>query len=145
MKIITKANISSPEIKSIQTKNGNPMVKFSVADNRYMGKNPDGSAITKPVFVECVAFNNNAVYLLKHAQKGSAVFFEAELDYDVLTYENGTRVPKVSFIIQTVQVVSNGKTQSNKPVSNTKPIDDVAKQAQNNVPFIEINEDETPF
>ena len=111
MKITTKANLSQ-DITVVPTKNENQtMVKFTVADNRYIGKNPDNSPKTKPVFVECVAFGRVADYLVKFAQKGSALFFEAELDYDVLVYQNGTRVPKVSFIIQSCQVMTNAKVQ----------------------------------
>jgi len=104
MKITTKAHLSS-DIKTIQTQTGNAMVSFSVADNRYIGKNPDGTAKTKPVFVDCVAFGRNAEYLTRVAKKGTEIFFEAELDYDMLVYQNGTKVPKVSFVMMSVQAL----------------------------------------
>ena len=111
MKITTKAHLSS-DIKTIPTQTGNTMVSFSVADNRYIGKNPDGSAKTKPVFVDCIAFGRNADYLIRVAQKGTEIFFEAELDYDVLTYQNGTKVPKVSFVMVSVQALRKQKEQA---------------------------------
>ena len=111
MKLTTKAHLST-DVKSIPTKTGNSMVSFSVADNRYVGKNPDGSAKTKPVFVDCVAFGRNADYLLRVAQKGTEVFFEAEIDFDVLTYQNGTKVPKVSFVIVSIQALRKQKEQT---------------------------------
>jgi single-strand DNA-binding protein len=110
MKIITKANLSQ-DIKVIPTSNGTTMVAFSVADNRFMGRNPDNSPKTKVVFVECVAFGKLADYLIKFAQKGSGIFFEAELDYNVFKHEKGVNIPKVSFVLQTAQVISKQKPQ----------------------------------
>jgi single-stranded DNA-binding protein len=97
------------------------MVSFSVADNRYIGKNPDGSAKTKPVFVDCVAFGRNAEYLTRVAKKGTEIFFEAELDYDMLTYQNGTKVPKLSFVIMSVQAIRGQKDSGQAPTQNSAP------------------------
>jgi len=117
MKIITQANMTrNPEV--IPTQNQNLMIKFGIADNRYVGKNPDGSAKMKPVFVECIAFGGVAQHILNNGVKGSPIFVEAELDYNTFTYENGQKSSQLSFVVQsarvTAKLVSNQAPQQNQ-------------------------------
>jgi single-strand DNA-binding protein len=97
---------AKPELK--QTQNGKDVCGFSVAVDRRF-KDADGNAITD--FIDCVAWNNQAVFLCKWFDKGIRVGITGELQ--TRRWEKDGQAHKVTEILVNTIEFADGKREAN--------------------------------
>lgn len=117
MNIVILSGRITKNIEVNQTQNGGVYTRFTIAVDKYQGKDKE----KKTNFVDCVAFSHSANFLSKYCSKGSFVTINGELDSTVKEREDGSKVTYWNVIVNSVEAM---KPLESKPAAElpTEPI-----------------------
>ena len=82
--------------KLIPTKNGNQLVSFGIATNRYY-KRADGENATETTFLEMEAWDTGAQRIYEKFRKGDSILVEASAKNSIRTDPEGNEHQRVVF------------------------------------------------
>ena len=135
---------------------GQAICNTGIATSRRF-KKQDGSMTEDVCFVDVALFGRNAEIANQYLKKGSKVLVEGRLKFDTWTDQTGQKRSRHSVQVDTLQMLdtrSQSSTSndeefgnydnSNQTNQSTKNSNSYAKQ-NNNIPEIDIDEDEIPF
>lgn len=119
---------ADPELK--HTEGGIPYCNFTVAVDRPMKKNPDGSKDDRGAdFIDCVAFRGTAETLAQYKKKGDPIVVEGRLEIRSYDDKNGVRRRASRVITERITFLpTNGK--------RVEEADD---------PFASLSDEDIPF
>lgn len=153
-RIILVGNLTrDPELRYMP--NGGAVCTTGIATNRKF-KKQDGSTGEEVCFVDITFFGRTAEVANQYLKRGKKILVEGRLKLDQWTDQNGGKRSKHSVIVDNMQMLDSrnsndegGYSQnspttgnySNKQESYKQP----SVQKSDNIPDIDIDEDEIPF
>lgn len=143
-KIVLVGNLTR-DVEIRYSQNGNAIANTAIATSRKFTVN--GEKKEETCFVDITFFSRSAEVASQYLRKGSKVLIEGRLNFEQwVDQQSGQKRSKHSVIVETMQML-DGK-ENNRPGENS-PSDYTHSQPkpmpQNNLPEIDINEDEIPF
>lgn len=102
---------ASPELKA--TPNGKKVCNFKLAVERRF-KGADGKPVVD--FIDFVAWEHNATFICKWADKGVRVGISGELQTSMYEDKDGKKIKKYEVLVSTVEF-ADGKREANTTVS----------------------------
>ncbi|MBN1795272.1 MAG: single-stranded DNA-binding protein [Sedimentisphaerales bacterium] len=107
-KVLLMGNLTrDPQLSYLPSQTA--VVDFGLAVNRrWTGS--DGSAKESTCFVDCRAFSKTAETINKYLTKGSPVFLEGRLDFDMWTAQDGTKRSKHRITVERFQFIGGTGT-----------------------------------
>lgn len=81
-------------VEQINTKTGASMVKCRLQASRYK---------KDAFYVEVIAFDKNADFMIKHVKEGSGVFISGKLDEDTWDGKDGAKMRKLKIVADRVE------------------------------------------
>lgn len=126
---------ASPELKA--TPNGKKVCNFKLAVERRF-KGADGKPVVD--FIDFVAWEHNATFICKWADKGVRVGISGELQTSMYEDKDGKKIKKYEVLVNTVEF-ADGKREANTTVTQddnqfTDTTDDFMPFADDdNLPF----------
>jgi len=162
-KVIMAGNLTR-DIELRYLPSGSAVANTAIATNRKF-KKQDGTPGEEVCFTDITFFGRSAEIANQYLKRGSKVLIDGRLKLDQWTDQNGGKRSKHSIIVETMQMLGSrddnqgGNNNYNQPqssgsyesapqqsnYSNQKPQTQANKQASNEMPEIDINEDEIPF
>lgn len=122
---------------------GSAVCTTGIATNRRF-KNQMGEQKEEVCFIDITFFGRSAEIANQYLQKGSKVLVEGRLKLDSWTDQNGGKRSKHSVAVENLQMLDTqtqgGKQEQQKVRQQPQP-----KPQQNQIPDIDIYEDEIPF
>lgn len=94
--------------------NGSAILPFAIANDNYYNN-------TKTtMFFNCVAFNANAQFIVKHFKKGSEIIIIGRLQAQTYETQDGEKRTKTEIVVNSVEFVGGSKaTQETTPQEST--------------------------
>lgn len=139
-KLIITGNLTRDvELKYLQS--GSAIAQFGIASNRKI-KKQDGSFADDTCFVDVKLFGRTAEVANQYLRKGSKVLIEGKLTYESWTDQSGAKKSRLLITAEAIEFLDQNQKQ------NQEQIVDMSQPKQdhsNNIPTIEIAEDEIPF
>ena len=158
-KIILVGNITR-DIEMKYSQSGTAIAKTAIATSRKFKSNT-GEQKEEVCFVDITFFGRSAEVANQYLHKGSKLLVEGRLVFEQWTDQNGQRRSKHGVTVDTMQMLdSKGtSTSQNYTANNTqqhnaqrqqqgtqeKPPQTYATTQTNEIPAIDIDEDEIPF
>lgn len=134
------------DIEIRYTNSGLAIASFGIAVNERV-KTESGGYDDKAHFFNVTAFGKKAETLNQHFRKGKRILIDGALSYSAWTANDGTKRSEVSIKLNDFDFIDRkddngqgGNYQSNNGGGYNTP-----QEPENNVPEIDINEDEIPF
>ena len=106
---------ATPELKA--TPNGKSVCNFTLAVERKF-KDTDGKPIVD--FIDCVVWENNAIFLCKWFDKGVRVAISGETQTRMYEDKDGKKIKVSEVFVNTVEF-ADGKREANEVATNTTP------------------------
>ncbi len=158
-RIILVGNLTrDPELRYMP--NGGAVCSTGIATNRKF-KKQDGSAGEEVCFVDITFFGRTAEVANQYLKRGKKILVEGRLKLDQWTDQNGGKRSKHSVVVDSMQMLdsknsndgSNNYNQNNPSTGNysnqqesyKQPNSQPSVQQSENIPDIDIDEDEIPF
>ena len=158
-RIILVGNLTrDPELRYMPS--GGAVCTTGIATNRKF-KKQDGSAGEEVCFVDITFFGRTAEVANQYLKRGAKVLVEGRLKLDQWTDQNGGKRSKHSVTVDNMQMLGSkdsnqggyNQTQTQAPTNtnyNNQQQDNYKKPAaqptqSDNIPDIDIDEDEIPF
>ena len=158
-RIILVGNLTrDPELRYMP--NGGAVCSTGIATNRKF-KKQDGSAGEEVCFVDITFFGRTAEVANQYLKRGKKILVEGRLKLDQWTDQNGGKRSKHSVVVDNMQMLdsknsndgSNNYNQNNPSTgsygnqqeSYKQPNSQPSVQQSENIPDIDIDEDEIPF
>jgi len=155
-KVIIVGNLTR-DIELKYAPSGTAIGATGIASTRKF-KGGDGQMKEEVLFVDITAFGRTAEVMNQYLRKGSKLLVEGRLKLDSWTDQNGGKRSKHSVVIENMTMLDSkgdnpgGGGNYNQP-SNNAPQQQAAPQKQeqsyqapsNDIPAIDINDDEIPF
>ena len=91
-----------------QVNNGNDVVKFTLAVDRYNSSTKQHDAD----FINCVAFKSTGNYINNYTKKGDMVAVTGNIKTGSYTNKNGDKVYTTDVIVNTVEKLSSKKSNT---------------------------------
>ena len=152
-RIILVGNLTrDPELRYMP--NGGAVCTTGIATNRKF-KKQDGSPGEEVCFVDITFFGRTAEVANQYLKRGKKILVEGRLKLDQWTDQNGGKRSKHSVVVDSMQMLDSknsnesGHNQNNPTSGNYGTQQDRYKQPavqqNDNIPDINIDEDEIPF
>ncbi len=160
-RIILVGNLTrDPELRYMP--NGGAVCTTGIATNRKF-KKQDGSAGEEVCFVDITFFGRTAEVANQYLRRGKKILVEGRLKLDQWTDQNGGKRSKHSVVVDSMQMLDSkgsnegGSGHNQNPQSNSNYNNNGNNNQQNdykkpaaqpqsdNIPDIDIDEDEIPF
>ena len=133
---------AEPELK--QTQNGIPVISFSVAINRRVGKNAE----QKADFIRCRAWRERAEFISRYFHKGSSISIVGTLQQNNWTDQQGAKRSTYEVVVDEVSFVDSA-AENRAAGQNYNPYagdQGAAAPAEETSSFEQVeNEDDLPF
>ncbi len=162
-KVIMAGNLTR-DVELRYLPSGSAVANTAIATNRKF-KKQDGTPGEEVCFTDITFFGRSAEIANQYLKRGSKVLVDGRLKLEQWTDQNGGKRSKHSIIVETMQMLGSrddnqsGNSSYNQPQSggsyesapqqsnynNQKPQAQQNKAASNEMPEIDINEDEIPF
>ena len=118
-KVILMGNLTrDPELKELPS--GNKVCDFSLAVNQSY-TTQSGEKREDTIFVELSAFGRGGEVIHQYTRKGSPLFVEGRLRYDSWTNDQGEKRNKLNVIVETFQLLPDGKHGGGDSAPTNKP------------------------
>ena len=118
-KVILMGNLTrDPELKDLPS--GNKVCDFSLAVNQSY-TTQSGEKREDTIFVELSAFGRGGEVIHQYTRKGSPLFVEGRLRYDSWTNDQGEKRNKLNVIVETFQLLPDGKHGGGDSALTNKP------------------------
>ncbi len=157
-RIILVGNLTrDPELRYMP--NGGAVCSTGIATNRKF-KKQDGSTGEEVCFVDITFFGRTAEVANQYLKRGKKILVEGRLKLDQWTDQNGGKRSKHSVVVDSMQMLDsknsnsgdNSYTQNNPSAGNYNKQESYKQtssqpsvQQSENIPDIDIDEDEIPF
>ena len=159
-KIILVGNLTK-DIEMRFTQAGLAIANTSIATNRKF-KSSNGEQKEEVCFVDITFFARSAEIANQYLHRGSKILVEGRLKLDQWTDQNGQKRSKHSISVETMQMLGERNSNSEHISSNPTPTVQQAMQANtypqnkqepqtyarpnpNDIPSIDLDDDEIPF
>ncbi len=146
-KVILIGNLTR-DVELKYTPSGTAIAKFGIATNRTYKDNLSGENKQEVMFIDITVFGRSAEVANQYLSKGRRVLIEGRLVLDQWVDSTGNKRSKHSIVAERVQFMDskssssdNGSYRFNQP-EQKKP---QMQQKTNEIPSIDIDDDEIPF
>jgi single-strand DNA-binding protein len=149
-KVILVGNLTR-DVELKYTPTGTAIAKFGLATNRTYKDNVTGENKQEVMFIDITVFGRSAEIANQYLRKGRRVLIEGRLVLDQWVDQTGQKRSKHSIVAEKVQFMENKSSeQSGYQQSYNQPQPQPAPQPQmqsnqNNIPSIDIDDEEIPF
>jgi len=150
-KVILVGNLTR-DVELKYTPTGTAIAKFGLATNRTYKDNVTGENKQEVMFIDITVFGRSAEIANQYLIKGRRVLIEGRLVLDQWVDQTGQKRSKHSIVAEKVQFMENKSSADESGYKNsfTKPEPQPAPQPQmqsnqNNIPSIDIDDEEIPF
>ncbi|MDR0761768.1 MAG: single-stranded DNA-binding protein [Campylobacteraceae bacterium] len=147
-RVILVGNLTR-DIELRYTPSGIAICTTGIATNHRF-KKQDGSQSEEVMFIDITLFGRNAEIANQYLKKGSKVLIEGRLKLDTWNDQNGQKRSKHTITVDSLKMMDqkgqdrndggNFDEEYRQPTSNA-----VQNTPKQNIPEIDINEDEIPF
>jgi len=142
-RVILVGNLTR-DVELKYTPNGMAIAKFGLATNRSYKDNTTGELKQEVMFIDITVFGRSAEIANQYLKKGRKVLVEGRLVLDQWVDSSGQKRSKHSIVADKIQFMDPKESSDNVNQSyNTQPQQPV--QQKNNIPSIDIDDDEIPF
>jgi len=142
-RVILVGNLTR-DVELKYTPNGMAIAKFGLATNRSYKDNTTGELKQEVMFIDITVFGRSAEVANQYLKKGKKVLVEGRLVLDQWVDSSGQKRSKHSIVADKIQFMDPKESSDNINQSyNTQPQQPV--QQKNNIPSIDIDDDEIPF
>jgi single-strand DNA-binding protein len=152
-KVILIGNLTR-DVELRYTPSGTAIAKFGLATNRTYKDSVTGENKQEVMFIDITVFGRSAEIANQYLGKGRRVLIEGRLVLDTWVDSNGQKRSKHSIVAERVQFMDSkassegGYNQGGYDQGYTQPQPQQQmqqKQPNNDIPSIDIDEDEIPF
>jgi single-strand DNA-binding protein len=149
-KVILIGNLTR-DVELRYTPNGTAIAKFGLATNRTYKDNLTGENKQEVMFIDITVFGRSAEVANQYLSKGRKVLIEGRLVLDQWVDNSGQKRSKHSVVAERVQFMdskSSGDESGYNAGGYSQPSAPAPKpqmQEKNDIPSIDIDEDEIPF
>jgi len=126
--------------------NGGAVCTTGLATNRKF-KKQDGSQGEEVCFIDLTFFGRTAEIANQYLSRGKKCLVEGRLKLDQWTDDKGQKRSKHSITVETLQMIDSRQAdrQEDGPKEKTHPKPEYYNKDGNQIPDIDINDDEIPF
>jgi len=149
-KVILLGNLTR-DVELRYTPNGLAIAKFGLATNRVYTDPTTKEKKQEVMFIDINIFGRIAETTNQYLRKGSQVLVEGRLSLNQWTDQTGQKRSKHEIIAENVKFLG-GRDNNSQPVQNTQQTQKQQPQnvqnvpvADNNIPDIDIDEENIPF
>jgi len=147
-KVILIGNLTR-DVELRYTPSGTAIAKFGLATNRTYKDSVTGENKQEVMFIDITVFGRSAEIANQYLGKGRRVLIEGRLVLDTWVDSNGQKRSKHSIVAERVQFMdSKASSEGGYDQGYTQPQPQQQmqqKQPNNDIPSIDIDEDEIPF
>jgi single-strand DNA-binding protein len=153
-KVILVGNLTR-DVELKYTPTGTAIAKFGLATNRTYKDTMTGENKQEVMFIDITVFGRSAEIANQYLRKGRRVLIEGRLVLDQWVDQTGQKRSKHSIVAEKVQFMENKNSGDdsayqqpasyNQPAPQQKPQQQPQVQQQNNIPSIDIDDEEIPF
>ena len=149
-KVILVGNLTR-DVELKYTPSGTAIAKFGLATNRTYKDSMSGQNKQEVMFIDITVFGRSAEVANQYLKKGKKILVEGRLVFDQWVDASGNKRSKHSIVAEKVQFMDNKNQNSGQeysyqaPVSEPKPQPQMQQQKPNEVPSIDIDEQDIPF
>lgn len=150
-KIILVGNLTR-DVELRYSPAGTAIAKFGIATNRTYKDSVTGENKQEVMFIDVTVFGRSAEIANQYLRKGSKVLIEGRLVLDQWVDSSGQKRSKHSVVAEKLQFMeTKAEVQRNREYENSyeAPKPQAQQQTQskqnNEIPSIDIDEDEIPF
>ena len=144
-KVILVGNLTR-DVELKYTPSGTAIAKFGLATNRTYKDPQTGENKQETMFIDITVFGRSAEIVNQYLSKGRRVLVEGRLVLDQWVDSTGQKRSKHSIVAEKVQFMDTKNSNDNSGFNNYENMTQSQKpQTQNNIPSIDLDEDEIPF
>jgi len=149
-KVILVGNLTR-DVELKYTPSGTAIAKFGLATNRTYKDTMSGENKQEVMFIDITVFGRSAEVANQYLSKGKKVLIEGRLVLDQWVDATGQKRSKHSIVAEKVQFMdsknqnSGGEFSGYEAPSAPKPQMQQQPQKPNEIPSIDIDEDDIPF
>jgi len=150
-KIILVGNLTR-DVELRYTPNGTAIAKFGIATNRTYKDSVTGENKQEVMFIDVTVFGRSAEIANQYLAKGRKVLVEGRLVLDQWVDSQGQKRSKHSVVAEKLQFMdSKSESQSSGGYNTggyqpqTAPMQETKPKQKEELPSIDIDEDEIPF
>jgi len=143
-KVILIGNLTR-DVELRYTPNGTAIAKFGLATNRTFKDNVTGENKQEVMFIDITVFGRSAEVANQYLAKGRRVLVEGRLVYDQWVDSSGQKRSKHSIVAERLQFMdSKASVDEGMSANYTAPNQEMPQKNQD-IPSIDIDDDELPF
>jgi len=135
-KVILVGNLTR-DIELKYTTSGMAIAKFGLATNRSYKDTTTGELKQEAMFIDITVFGRSAEVANQYLKKGKKVLVEGRLVLDQWVDNAGQKRAKHSIVAEKVQFMDVKESSDN--------VNQPQQKNKNNIPSIDIDDDEVPF
>ncbi len=146
-KVILIGNLTR-DVELKYTPSGTAIAKFGIATNRTYKDNLSGENKQEVMFIDIAIFGRSAEVVNQYLSKGRRVLIEGRLVFDQWVDSTGNKRSKHSIVAERVQFMDSKSSSSDNGFYQFNPPEQKKPQMQqktNEIPSIDIDDDEIPF
>ena len=149
-KVILVGNLTR-DVELKYTPSGTAIAKFGLATNRTYKDSMSGETKQEVMFIDITVFGRSAEVANQYLSKGRKVLIEGRLVLDQWVDSTGQKRSKHSIVAEKVQFIDSKQSSSESEYSSyTAPSANEPKMQQptqktNEIPSIDIDEEDIPF
>jgi len=145
-RVILVGNLTR-DVELKYTPSGMAIAKFGLATNRNYKDNTTGEMKQEVMFIDITVFGRSAEVANQYLKKGKKVLIEGRLVLEQWVDSSGQKRSKHSIVADKVQFMDPKESSGDvNQAYNSQPQQQAPMQQQkNNIPSIDIDDDEIPF
>ena len=145
-RVILVGNLTR-DVELKYTPSGMAIAKFGLATNRNYKDNNTGELKQETMFIDITVFGRSAEVANQYLKKGKKVLIEGRLVLEQWVDSSGQKRSKHSIVADKVQFMDPKESSGDvNQAYNSQPQQQAPMQQQkNNIPSIDIDDDEIPF
>ena len=144
-RVILVGNLTR-DVELRYSSSGMAIAKFGLATNRSYKDTTTGELKQEVMFIDITVFGRSAEIANQYLKKGRRVLIEGRLVFDQWIDSSGQKRSKHSIVADKVQFMDSKESSANvNQTYNNQPQQQQMQQQKNNIPSIDIDDDEIPF
>ncbi len=143
-KVILIGNLTR-DVELRYTPNGTAIAKFGLATNRNFKDNVTGENKQEVMFIDITVFGRSAEVANQYLAKGRRVLVEGRLVFDQWVDSSGQKRSKHSIVAEKLQFMDSKASVDEGMSANYSAPKQEMPQKNQDIPSIDIDDDELPF
>jgi len=144
-RVILVGNLTR-DVELRYSSSGMAIAKFGLATNRSYKDTTTGELKQEVMFIDITVFGRSAEIANQYLKKGRRVLIEGRLVFDQWIDSSGQKRSKHSIVADKVQFMDSKESSANvNQTYNNQAQQQQMQQQKNNIPSIDIDDDEIPF